>query len=82
MIKVYYCPQCKREFYSTHLYENCKICDNRVYRLPALYEEFTSMDREERTVYIEKSIEEINKKEEQKAEKKRKQKEKALLKQE
>lgn len=44
MIKVYYCVQCERESYSTHLYKNCKICDAPLYRLPAIYEDFTVLN--------------------------------------
>ncbi len=75
MIKVYYCTQCKREIYSTHLYKNCKICDASLYRLPALYEDFTVLNEDERMEYIEKCIEEINIKEEKRAQKKKKQEE-------
>ncbi len=75
MIKVYYCTKCKREIYSTHLYKNCKICDTSLYRLPALYEDFTVLNEEERMEYIEKCIEEIKIKEERKAQRKKKQEE-------
>lgn len=75
MIKVYYCTQCKREIYSTHLYKNCKICDAPLYRLPTLYEDFTVLNEEERMVYIEKCIEEIKIKEEKRAQRKKKQEE-------
>ncbi len=75
MIKVYYCAQCERESYSTHLYKNCKICDAPLYRLPAIYEDFTVLNEEERKIYIEKSIEDIKIKEEKRAQRRKKQEE-------